>query len=98
MVSVANLRSPFLATRSPGSSQWFSTLDELGTSPLLPGLSEPERLSRGGHARNAKLVFEVTLRSEALSSGIYSRPELRLRRRHLPPVASAVSSNDDRTV
>ena len=59
---------------------------------------KPVGVAIDGHARNAKLVFEVTLRSEALSSGIYSRPELRLRRRHLPPVASEVSSNDDRNV
>ena len=60
--------------------------------------AHPVALAVDVHARNAKLILEVTLHSEALSSGIYSRPELRSRRRPLPPVASEVSSSDDRTV
>jgi len=48
--------------------------------------------------RNAKLIFEVALRLDAGSSGIYSWPEARRRALRRPPVDPNVSSHDDRIV
>ena len=75
----------------------FSFSISLGFPPLAR-FFHPERFAFSDHARNAKLIFEVTLHPEALSSGIYSRPELRFRRRLLPPVTAKLSSNEDRNV
>ena len=50
------------------------------------------------HGRNAKLIFDVVLRVDARSAGIYSRVEVRRRGLRRPAVDGYVSSNDDRSV
>jgi hypothetical protein len=50
------------------------------------------------HGRNAKLILGVTLRLDARSAGIYSRPEVRRRGRRRRPVEAEVSSNEYRDV
>ncbi len=48
------------------------------------------------HARNAKLIFSITVRREARSAGLYSQLKSHRRRRRRQPVESEVSSNECR--
>ena len=77
-----------------------ATPSSLATQLVGPGPVRPHAvaLAVDVQQRNAKLIFEVTLRLDAGSAGIYSRQEVRRRALRRPPVDPNVSTDDDRTV
>ena len=46
------------------------------------------------HGRNAKLIFSAELSFDAVSVGLYSRPERCLRNRRREPIAAILSSHE----